>query len=139
MFTRTTTLKTKTFFLHQKNCLVAIEETKKSKEKSRYHFILAQIYHQQENYTEATKHYEIVLRKSPDYEMAFNAKINRARAYDVTFGNVESVREELQKMLKDDKNIEYQDVIYYGLAELSVREKKLMKQFLYTKNLSLKV
>ena len=70
--------------------------------------------------------------------MAFNAKINRARAYDVTFGNIESVREELQKMLKDDKNIEYLDVIYYGLAELSVREKGLMKQFLYTKNLLLK-
>ena len=105
--------------------LAAIEETVKSKEKSRYHFILAQIYHQQENYTEATKHYEIVLRKSPDYEMAFNAKINRARAYDIESGNIESVREELQKMLKDDKNIEYQDVIYYGLAELSVRENKI--------------
>ena len=105
--------------------LAAIEETVKSKEKSRYHFILSQIYHQQENYAEATKYYEFVLRKSPDYEMAFNAKINRARAYDVASGNIESVREELQKMLKDDKNIEYQDVIYYGLAELSVRENKI--------------
>ena len=28
-------------------------------------------------------------------------------------------------MLKDDKNIEYLDVIYYGLAELSVRENKI--------------
>ena len=28
-------------------------------------------------------------------------------------------------MLKDDKNIEYLDVIYFGLAELSVRENKI--------------
>ena len=130
-------IKNQDFFSASEELLTAIEETKKSKEKSRYHFILAQIYHQQENYTEATKHYEIVLRKSPDYEMAFNAKINRARAYDVTFGNIESVREELQKMLKDDKNIEYLDVIYYGLAELSVREKRINEAIpLYQKSVA---
>ena len=42
--------------------------------------------------------------------MAFNAKINRARAYDIASGNIESIKQELQKMLKDDKNIDYQDV-----------------------------
>lgn len=118
-------IKNQDFFSASEELLAAIDETIKSKEKSRYHFILAQIYHQQENYKEATKHYEIVLRKSPDYEMAFNAKINRARAYDVNFGNIESVRQELQKMLKDDKNAEYLDVIYFGLAELTVRENRL--------------
>lgn len=117
--------------------LAAIEETVKSKEKSRYQFILAQIYHQQENYTEATKYYELVLRKSPDYEMAFNAKINRARAYDVASGNIESIRQELQKMLNDDKNFEYQDVIYYGLAGLSIRESKTDEAIpLYKKSVS---
>ena len=118
-------IKNKDFFSAIEELLVAIDETTKSKEKSRYHFIIAQIYHQQENYVEATRHYEFVLRKSPDYEMAFNAKINRARSYDVSSGNIELIREELEKMLKDDKNIEYQDVIYFGLAELSVRENKV--------------
>ena len=130
-------IKNQNFSSATEELLVAIEETAKSKEKSRYHFILAQIYHQQENYTEATKHYEFVLRKSPDYEMAFNAKINRARSYDIGSGNIEAVREELQKMLKDDKNIEYKDVIYYGLAELSVREKKINEAIpLYKKSVS---
>ena len=118
-------IKNKDFLSAAEELLVAIKETVKSKEKSRYHFILAQIYHQQENYVDATRHYEFVLRKSPDYEMAFNAKINRARSYDVSSGNIESIRDELKKMLKDDKNIEYQDVIYFGLAELSVRENKV--------------
>ena len=130
-------IKNQDFFSASEELLAAIEETKKSKEKIRYHFILAQIYHQQENYIEATKHYEIVLRKSPNYEMAFNAKINRARAYDVTTGNIESVREELQKMLKDDKNTEYLDVIYYGLAELSVRENRIEEAIpLYKKSVA---
>jgi len=130
-------IKNQDFSSAAEELLAAIEETAKSKEKSRYHFIISQIYHQQENYKEATKHYEIVLKKSPDYEMAFNAKINRARAYDVASGNIESVREELEKMLKDDKNIEYQDVIYYGLAELSVRENKTEEAIpLYKKSVS---
>jgi tetratricopeptide (TPR) repeat protein len=103
----------------------AIEQTRKKKEKTRYLFLLAQLYHQEEDYAKATHYYEQVLKKSPDYEMAFNAKINRARAFDVASGDIEQVRLELEKMLKDDKNVDYLDVIYFGLAELNVRQEKV--------------
>lgn len=102
----------------------AISESKKIKDKTRYHFILAQIYHQQKNYALATKHYQFVLRKSPSYEMAFQAKINRARAFDLESGDISLIRKELEKMLTDDKNLDFQDIIYFGLAELSMREEK---------------
>ena len=70
--------------------------------------------------------------------MAFNAKINKARVFDVESGDTQAIKEELLEMLSDAKNKEYQDVIYYGLAELSIREEKQTRQFHYTKNLFLK-
>ena len=54
--------------------------------------------------------------------MSFYAKINRALAYDVTAGDVEAIRKILFKMLKDEKNAEYLDQIYYALAELELKE-----------------
>lgn len=103
----------------------AVMLTRNKQEKTRYLFILAQLHHRLKNYPQATHYYEQVLKKSPDYEMAFNAKINRARAFDVSSGDTEQIKEELTKMLKDGKNKEYLDVIYFGLAELSLREQKV--------------
>lgn len=103
----------------------ALELTSDKQSKTRYLFILAQLHHRLKNYPKATYYYEQVLKKSPDYEMAFNAKINRARAFDVSSGDTDQVKEQLKKMLKDGKNKEYLDVIYFGLAELSVREQKI--------------
>ena len=64
------------------------------------------------------------LEKAPSYEMAFQAKINRARAFDLESGDISLIRKELEKMLTDDKNLDFQDIIYFGLAELSMREDK---------------
>ncbi len=100
----------------------AISLTKKKREKSRYLFIVAQLNHSQRNYSEATNHFSKVIRISPDYEMTFNAKINRARSFDTSLGGSEQIQDELNKMLKDAKNKEFLDVIYFGLAELFKRQ-----------------
>jgi len=100
----------------------AISLTKKKREKSRYLFIVAQLHHSQRNYSEATNHFSKVIRISPDYEMTFNAKINRARSFDTSLGGSEQIQDELNKMLKDAKNKEFLDVIYFGLAELFKRQ-----------------
>ena len=59
---------------------------------------------------------------SPPYEMAFNAKINRATSYDNNSGKGKEITSQLLKMLKDDKNIEYQDQIYYALANIALKD-----------------
>ena len=100
----------------------AISLTKKKREKSRYLYIVAQLHYYQENYSEATNYFSKVIRISPDYEMTFNAKINRARSFDTSSGGSEQIQDELNKMLKDAKNKEFLDVIYFGLAELSKRQ-----------------
>ena len=99
--------------------------TRKKREKSRYLYMIAQLHYNQKNYTDATNYFSKVIRISPDYEMTFNAKINRARSFDTSSGGSEQIKDELNKMLKDAKNKEFLDVIYFGLAELSNRESKL--------------
>jgi len=118
----------------------ALPSIKKKREKSRYLYILAQLYSMQDNYAEATNYFTKVIRTSPDYEMVFNAKINRARSFDTSAGGSDVIFAELQKMLKDDKNKEFLDVIYFGLAELNNRQNKLNEAVpLYQKSVSTSV
>ena len=103
----------------------AIDLTKKEDKKARYNYLLAQLNAEQGNFAVATNLFTKVIRSSPDYEMVFNAKINRARSFDTSLGGTEEIVKELKSMLKDDKNAEYLDVIYFGLAELNKRQDKL--------------
>ena len=97
------------------------KEPKKSK-KARYYYILAQINESRKNFEDASYNYGEVVKLNPAYEMSFNARINRARLYDVSLTGSKEIKKELEKMLKDDKNIEYQDQIYYALANINLKE-----------------
>ena len=107
-------------------CIEELEEsiatTRNRDVKTRRMFILAQLYKETGAGSRSSDIYAEIIKRNPEYEMAFYAKINRALAFDVNSGNVEEIRELLFKMLKDDKNIEYQDQIYYALAELELKE-----------------
>ena len=54
--------------------------------------------------------------------MAFQAKINLAKSYDVNSGDRLQITKILTKMLKDDKNVDYKDQIYYALADVALRD-----------------
>lgn len=100
----------------------AAATSKRKDDRARYYFILAQLYQKADSTELAFRAYEKVIKLNPDYEMAFNARINRARCYDVTSGNASIVKRELNKMLKDEKNQEFRDQIYYALAGVSIQE-----------------
>jgi tetratricopeptide (TPR) repeat protein len=117
------------YYLQKGELVLCIEELKsalsdasKKKEKVRYSYILAQLYFELENYSEASKYFKSVIKKGASYDFEFNAKINLARSYDVSKGNNQEIEAELKKMIKDKKNKEYLDVIYFGLAELQIRQ-----------------
>lgn len=101
----------------------ALPRIKKKKDRARPTFILAQIKQQLGRSQEAINNYEAVLKLKPIYEMEFYSKINQALAYSRRGGNPVDIRETLFKMLKDEKNEEYQDQIYYALADLSFDER----------------
>jgi tetratricopeptide (TPR) repeat protein len=100
----------------------ALELKPTSAMRLRCKYILAQIYQLGGDLEEASRYYVEVLKKATDYEMVFNAKINLAQCYDAKSGNREFIVGKLMKMLKDDKNLEYQDQIYFALANISMKD-----------------
>ena len=117
------------FYLKQGDYNPAIEYLEKTLEqklrknnKIRYTFILAQLYEKTGNLKKATDLYGRVIGMNPQYTMAFNARINRALTYQEGFGSAGEIEQELLKMLKDDKNIDYRDQIYYALGDLATKE-----------------
>tara|TARA_B100001250_G_scaffold142800_1_gene122194 strand:+ start:5376 stop:7958 length:2583 start_codon:yes stop_codon:yes gene_type:complete len=96
---------------------------KRKRKKVRLNYILAQIYQNSKNYTLAQKHYKLVLRSNPEYELAFNAKMNLARSFEEENSKAIKMKENLLKMTKDDKNKEYLDQIYFTIAEMEINNK----------------
>lgn len=92
---------------------------KSMKRKPRYNFMLSQLYLKEHQDAQALAALKKAVRFNFNYEMVFNAKINMALAYQA--GN-EGVRKKLEKMLRDSRNEEYRDRIYYALA--SIEEKQ---------------
>lgn len=91
--------------------------------KTRMMFILGQIYHQDGDYFRASEWYTKVIRRNPAYDMAFQAKINLAKSYDTQSGDRDQITKILKRMLKDDKNKDFKDQIYYALADVAMRDK----------------
>jgi tetratricopeptide (TPR) repeat protein len=131
------------YYLRQKdfpNAIAFLEKVlpleKKKKHRTRYLFILAQLYEKTGDLKKASDYYDQVIKMNPVYDMAFNAHINRALAYEQGFGRADEIENELNKMLRDDKNIDYQDQIYYALGNLAIKEgdeKKALEY--YTKSI----
>ena len=96
----------------------AIDGTKKRSEKQRYTFILAQISEKKGNIAQATELYKKSQKRNNNYEMVFNANINMAKCAAMQGKNVKDIRKKLNKMLKDEKNVDYKDRIYYAIAEI---------------------
>jgi len=91
--------------------------------KTRLTYILAQIYQQEGDLELATEYFGRVIKRNPGYEMSFNARINLAQSYDAEKGNKSMVLKQLNKLLNDPKNEDYNDQIYYALAEIARRDK----------------
>lgn len=128
------------FYVKQENytpaidyLIPAIKLNKKKDTKTRLRFILAQIYQLNGDLAKASENYHLVIKKNPPYEMAFNAKINMAMCYDAATGDSKTLEKRLVKMLKDQKNKEYLDQIYYALAEVALRNKDYNKAVEYLK------
>ncbi|MFM2375787.1 MAG: hypothetical protein RLZZ165_884 [Bacteroidota bacterium] len=89
--------------------------------RARMHYLLGQIYQDQDNYVKAYDNYHAVTKINTDYELIFNAKLNLAKlmiAHNKGDAENERLMTMLRKMLKDEKNIDYRDRVYYEIAML---------------------
>jgi tetratricopeptide (TPR) repeat protein len=105
----------------------AIESTSRKFIRTRYTYLLAQLYTLDRNYKMASENYDKVIQMNPPYKMTFSAKINRALSYQAGTGSKKDIEKQLQKMLKDDKNIDYQDQIYFAIGSIYQRDEILDK------------
>ena len=98
----------------------AIPLTSTRKQKARFIYVLAQIEEAKGNTKQATEYYKECASMHPPYDMYFSSKIKRAMT--VQGEALQKVKKELKKMLRDDKNFEYKDQIYYAMAEIAIKE-----------------
>ncbi len=105
----------------------AVKHTKKKKLKARLLFIQAQLLQKTEELKAAGLLYDQVLKMNPAYDMAFYCQINKARCYNSESGNSTAIRALLASMLKDPKNVDLADQIYYVLGEIEEKEERIDK------------
>lgn len=108
-----------------------IKVNKSKKTKIRLMFVLAQVYQKLGKDAKALDMYEKTLKKNPKYEVAFHARVFAAQCYDSRKGSSAFIVKELEKMLKDKKNDDYKDEIYYALANIAFKENKEEKGIEY--------
>lgn len=90
-------------------------------EKARLTYITGQLHQRAGRGAEAVAAYEQALKNTNDYEMAFNARLNIALSGASAGAGAVAARENLEKLLKDIKNEEYKDQIYYALANIALQ------------------
>jgi hypothetical protein len=106
---------------------LALSKSKSSREKARLNYILAQLYQNADNSASASRYFNKAVSTSASFELAFNARLNRA----LTDGR-EGVKKDLKRMARDSKNAAYKDQIFYalGLVDLNNNQKQEAKVYL---------
>jgi tetratricopeptide (TPR) repeat protein len=95
----------------------AIKASHQNQHKIRWTYILAQLSEQEKNYQDALLSYRKVQKSNAPFEMYFNANLNRIKLNALLSGKKINKQGELLALLKDDKNADYIDQVYYQIAE----------------------
>jgi len=116
-------------FIKQKRYTEAIDPLGKSikivagkRDRYRLTYLLAQLCEKTGDGARATSLYHEVVKMNPPYDVEFNARINLAGVFDINSGNPKEIKRELERMLNDSKNKDYQDQIYFALGNLLMKE-----------------
>lgn len=95
----------------------AVKLSSLKRSRIRWTYILAQLYEQQKNYQEALRNYVKVQKSNAGFELYFNANLNRIKVEGLINGERLNRKKQLASLLRDDKNLDYIDQIYYHIAE----------------------
>ncbi len=101
---------------------------KRKDRKGRIYFIVGQVYQKLGFNSEAYNFYRKCLATNPEYEIDFYARLNMAQVAQL--GNKRDervVRKQFDKLLKDSKNQEFKDKIYFELGEFEKKQNNLQE------------
>jgi len=95
---------------------LAVKDEPKKANKIRYYFILANLCERAGRANESAEYLRKVISATTNYEQEFSARLLLAGSADIA--NAQEMRTSLHKMLKDPKNEDYADRIYFALAKV---------------------
>lgn len=106
-----------------KHLTIIASDLKRNQNAARIYFIIAQVYQQKGFEAEAYNYYEQCLKSNPEYELSFYAKLNMAQVTELADQNdVRKIRKYFKKLLRDRKNEEFRDKIYYEMANFELKQ-----------------
>ena len=97
------------------NVQAALKKEKRSVQKSRLYYLLAQLYQKTGNKDMAYKCYTKVIKRNPPYHVEFNARIHRTEC--TTKPNAKQIKS-LQSMARSSKNKDFLDQVYYAIGNI---------------------
>ena len=109
--------------------LLAIPHIKNRYERSRINYIIGQLYQQQHQDEKAYVHFRKALKGTPPYEIEFFSKLSIAQVSGLNNSSKKKIYKYFAKLLKDAKNEEYKDKIYYEMAKFEFKQDHLKKGF----------
>ncbi|MEJ5994747.1 gliding motility protein [Pedobacter sp. Du54] len=95
----------------------AVKTSGDKQSRTRWPYILGQLYEYDKNYEASLKNYTRVEHSNAPFEMYFNARLSKIRVNDLINQQSSDRKKQLLKLIKDDKNLDYADQIYYEVAE----------------------
>ncbi len=102
--------------------------------RARVNFIIAQLYQQLGKKPESYDHYVATLHNNPSFELAFYANLNMIQVFQSKRAqDNKRLMANFRKLLRDAKNAEYKDKIYYQMGLYEHREKHYPKAVEYLK------
>ena len=127
-------------YLHQQNgeyltSVAIMEETfpllNKSIETARLHFAAAQMYDRLGQYALANQHYKSVSKNKPDYDLGFYSSMNSLQNQVIIDPKTDVSSVGFDKMLRDRKNNDLRDRIYFTMGLLAEHRKQLPEAVQY--------
>ena len=100
---------------------LATDFTEDKDTKVRLTYLLAQVCKAAGDNDLSTRYFSRVIRMNPPYDLEFNADINLAGVTDISHGDADDLMKSLRRMLRDSKNKDYLDQIYFALGDLEMR------------------
>lgn len=113
------------------NAKKAIEYSKSTSEKLRWTFILGQLQELNHETNEALVSYNSIVKSNASFEMAFNANLNRIRIQEMRNGIKVNRIDLLLSLLKDENNVDFNDQIYFQVAEIYAANKDIPNALKY--------
>ena len=107
---------------------------KRGEKKARSYFILGQLYELLGRTKDSYKSYKTALTYTPQFELDFNIRLNLIEVYQIK-NEKDSKRfiTLLSRMLKDEKNKDYKDQVYYKMGNYEYNQKHYDKSIEYLK------